>query len=294
MGIRRLVALRDGAVVLDAFHFMESVTKRHLSASNFNVVLHALCLFGEHAVEAPVHNTRVIELILSVHARLVVLSDGSEAVFAQIWLRTLRAIASFATNADYQTQRFAVNSLHRALLQSPVISLDPTSTSTNDRDRDCDSERCFVQPNKLLFQTILLPLLLQTADDFAARPEQTQTIELKLVTLIFQKWLHDLARLVHSDEQFHAKWYALLRAIKALLEKLAAATDSRNRANAKNIELHCVENIKNVILVFQSSHVFETLAQRTGTSVWNETWRILDDVAPNLKQQFIVADAVVN
>ena len=113
------------------------------------------------------HNTRVIELILSVHARLVVVSDGSEAVFAQMWLKTLRSIASFATNRDYQTQRFAVKSLHKALLQSPV---DPMAAQAQGQAQSEESGRCFVQPNRLLFQMILLPLLLQTAGDFAGAP----------------------------------------------------------------------------------------------------------------------------
>ena len=63
------------------------------------------------------------------------------------------------------------------------------------------------------------------------------------MTLIFQKWLRDFAA-----------WYGLLRAIKAFLEKLAAATDARNRGNTKNIELHCVENLKPRNRLLASKH----------------------------------------
>ena len=104
--IKRFASLplsEDKTSCLEAFHLMEVIAKHHLVASNLLSVQSVLCLFGNHSVSAPVHNTRVIELILSIHSRLGAVSGGNEAVLGPMWLKTLSNISTFAANSDYQT-----------------------------------------------------------------------------------------------------------------------------------------------------------------------------------------------
>jgi len=277
--------------VLEAFQVIELISKSHLEITNFNYVLHVLTAFGKHAIEAPVHNTRVIEVILSIHSRLVLISHQNETVLAQMWHKTLSNISTFGTNSDYITRRFAINCLHKALLQYPI---------------EISNKHSFVEPLKLLFQTVLFPLLLQLTkieneriamNKFAVKnneemseqlhgsgnEENTDDLRLKLLTLIFQLWLHDMNILLDYDTgNFHTLWYNFLTTIRKFIFMV-----NKMQRNNSNLVLHCCESLKNVILVFQASNVFQTLADKTENDVWKDTWAILGDCAPNLKQEFV-------
>ena len=50
---------------------------------------------------------------------------------------------------------------------------------------------------------------------------------------------------------------------------------------------HCVESLKNVILVFQSNGYFDKMSLKTGDNVWTKTWAILNDVTPDFHKQFV-------
>ena len=263
---------RDKLCCLEAFQFIESVANDHLNAVNFNHVLNVLTVFGRHELEAPVHNTRVIEIMLSIHSRLVSISNNNQSVLSQMFHKTLSNIARFGGNNDYKTRQFALNCLHKALLQSPCnIAKDENS--------------------KLLFETILFPLLLQLTklENQRLSPENVDLngtddddLRLKLLTLVFQVWLHDIYILIGSDDHFHLLWFKFLAVIRKFILMV-----KEHKHNGANLVIHCCESLKNVILVFQSSNVFQKLSDKTGKNIWDETWKMLDDVAPNLKQEIV-------
>ena len=285
--------LDDKQCVLEAFHVIELISKQHLEIINFNFVINTLTIFGKHDHSAPIHNTRVIEIILSIHSRLIFISNNNEIVLGQMWHKTLSNISSFGTNNDYITRRFAINCLHKALLQYPI---------------KIQNKQSFIEPLKLLFQTVLFPLLLQLTklenerlhhqsqrpkiterrpeSDTSSKDEVTDDLRLKLLTLIFQVWLHDMNILIEYDtNNFHILWYKFLSTIRKFIFMVG---------NANNLVIHCCESLKNVILVFQASNIFDTLADRTNSNVWEESWNILigqDNVCPQqilqLKQEFV-------
>lgn len=47
---------------------------------------------------------------------------------------------------------------------------------------------------------------------------------------------------------------------------------------------HCIEKLRNVIAFFQMENIFSKLSHETQSDVWNETWNILSEVTPDLKQ----------
>ena len=276
--------LSDKQCCLEAFHVIELISKSHLEIINFNYVINVLTIFGKHGIDAPIHNTRVIEIILSIHSRLIFISNNNEIVLGQMWHKTLSNISSFGTNNDYVTRRFAINCLHKALLQYPI---------------KIENKKSFIEPLKLLFQTVLFPLLLQLTKlendrlnnrQQRGRGEEEQQqqqesdddnddLRLKLLTLIFQVWLHDMNILIEYDtNNFANLWFNFLKTIRKFIFMVNQNT---------NLVTHCCESLKNVILVFQSTNVFDTLSNKTNINVWNETWQILNDCAPNLKQEFL-------
>ena len=48
---------------------------------------------------------------------------------------------------------------------------------------------------------------------------------------------------------------------------------------------NCFQELRNVINVFQAGSIFEKLSNETQRDVWNDTWNILSDVTPQLKQE---------
>eukprot|EP01084_Bolivina_argentea_P268776 456617_1 len=101
-----------------------------------------------------------------------------------MWHKILSNIASFATNNDYNTRRFAINALNKSLLEKPI--------KMNNIQTTCESY-------KLLFQTVLLPALLQltkieniSINKYGLHHHDGDDLRLKLLTLIFQVFLHDI------------------------------------------------------------------------------------------------------
>jgi len=249
----------DQASCLEAFHLMELIANHHLYRSNFFAVESVLCLFGSHEPSAPVHNTRVIELILSIHGRLSEVSEGNQTVLGPMWLKTLSNISSFATHSDYQTRRFAVHSLHKALLQSPT------------------SFEVDIEANKLLFRSVLWPLLLRSKP----HSKEDHQLTLKLLGLMFTKWLHDVGG--HCvDDSYHLFWFKLLESVCKFIAMIRA---DRRCVDAEGLVVQCTESLKNVILVLHSQQRFEAMSGAAGHDTMEHTVSMLESVAPSLALQ---------
>jgi len=269
---------RDKLCCLEAFQLIEFISENHLNVINFNHVLSVLIVFGKAGSKAPIHNTRVIKIMLSIHDNLIQISNNNPSVLSQMFHKTLSNIARYVgTSNDYKTRQFALNSLHRALLDTPL-----------------DIEKN--ENSKLLFETILFPLLLQLTKlenqrlnegNVSGLAIDDDDLRLKLLTLVFQVWLHDIHILIESDRQFHVLWFKFL----ATMRKFILMVD-KHPNNGANLVIHCCESLKNVILVFEANDVFNKLAEKTGQNIWEDTWKILDEIAPNLKQEIVEVDAV--
>ena len=48
---------------------------------------------------------------------------------------------------------------------------------------------------------------------------------------------------------------------------------------------NCFQNLRNLINVFEAASIFEKISNETKNDVWNNTWDILSDITPKLKQQ---------
>ncbi|ETO31741.1 hypothetical protein RFI_05379 [Reticulomyxa filosa] len=96
-----------------------------------------------------------------------------------------------------------------------------------------------------------------------------------LLTIIFHIFNHKLDALAEL-KNFHQFWYNFLKIIKQFL-LLNVDNDS--------IVTHCMEWLKNSILVVKTNKIMEKVSQTTGEDVWTKTWDILAEVSPSLQQQ---------
>merc|ERR1712154_543972 len=126
---------------------------------------------------------------------------------------------------------FAVHSLHRTLLQTEHPAVDTAC-------------------NTLLFRTVLFPLLLRSQP----HSKEDHQLTLKLLALIFQKWLHDISGDGVVDGSYHLFWFKMLETICKFIVSIRA--DPRC-VDAEGLVVQCTESLKNVILVLLSQHHFE-------------------------------------
>ena len=224
--------------------------------------------------DSPIHNTRCIEIVLDIHSKLALVSSANQTKFGQMWHKTVATLCSFIKNKDYKTRNIAINSLHKALLQNKS-----NANGTNNNR--------LIEAKKLLFESDLFPVLLaltriENINNNNSTLRNKDDLRLKLLTLIFKVFLREITQFIeYSNKEFIDLWTKFLETIREFVNMV-----KNDEINGANIITHTQESVKNVILVFQSNDFFEMLSNNTNTNVWNDTWNILKDIAPNLKQEF--------
>ena len=265
--------INDKQCCIEAFQLVEIIGKEYLNNKNFTKILVVLVKFGSNNINAPIDNRRVIETIMTLH-KILLLSSSN--ILGTLWLKSIKTISYFCDNNDYITRRYAINTLYKAILQNQI-------KFNNNNDA--------LKPTKSLYELILLPLLLKITNLENKRYNniiinnnnnnnnnnndiinKTEDLRLKLLTLIFQSWIHDLNILIELND-FNKLWCEYFKTIKKFLILI--------KGNNYLIE-NCIELLKNAIHCFKLRNVFDIITKKTNQNLWNQTWNILKDVTPNL------------